>query len=158
MWLRIRECAISLKISQIEAEMVDQSVREMLANAMKRREELRRESEALDNLIEAYRKLSVLQAEPDLEQLNLWNRAGSKKAKSAYVSEMMSEIRKMLVSEGRPMTRSDLLRQLESNGYVVDGGDRSKVLGTNIWRSRQFMHIDGRGYWPKDIPVPPRAR
>ena len=138
--------------------MVDQSVREMLANAMKRREELRRESEALDNLIEAYRKLSILQVEPEREQLDLWSRTGSKKAKSAYVSEIMSEIRKMVVGTGRPMTRSELLRQLEANGFVIDGGDRSKVLGTNIWRSRQFVHLDGRGYWPKDIPVPPKAR
>lgn len=138
--------------------MVDQSVREMLANAMKRREELRRESEALDNLIEAYRKLSVLQREPEREQLDLWSRAGSKRAKTAYIVEIMTEIRRLVVGEGRPMTRSELLRQLENKGYVIDGGDRSKVLGTNIWRSGHFTHLDGRGYWPKDIPIPPKAR
>lgn len=138
--------------------MSEDTVREMLAKAMKRREELRRESEALDNLIEAYRKMAILKSEPDQEQLRLWKGPESRKAKSAYVAEMMSEIRKAIIGSARPMSRSELLRHLEENGFIVDGTDRTKVLGTNIWRSGQFVHIDGRGYWPKDIPLPVSRR
>ena len=138
--------------------MPDDTVRDMLAKAMKRREELRRESEALDSLIEAYRKMAILKSEPDQEQLHLWQRPESRKAKSAYVAEMMSEIRRAIVGAARPMSRTELLRHLEENGFIVDGTDRTKVLGTNIWRSGQFVHIDGRGYWPKDIPSPASSR
>lgn len=138
--------------------MSEDTVREMLSKAMKRREELRRESEALDNLIEAYRKMAILKSEPDQEQLRLWQGPESRKAKSAYVAEMMSEIRKAIVGAARPMSRSELLRHLEESGFIVDGTDRTKVLGTNIWRSGQFVHIDGRGYWPKDIPLPVSSR
>lgn len=145
-------------ILSIALTMTDNTVREMLAKALKRREELRLESEALDNLIEAYRRMAILRSEPDHEQLHLWKRPESRKAKSAYVADMMAEIRRAIVGAGRPMTRSDLLRHLEANGFIVDGADRTKVLGTNIWRSGQFVHIDGQGYWPKDIPVPMSSR
>ena len=91
--------------------MVGDSTRELLANLLKRRDELRQESEALERLIETY---------------------------------------------GRPLTRSELLRRLEGEGYVVDGKDKPKVLGTNLWRSGQFRHVGKLGYWPKSTPMPGR--
>lgn len=134
--------------------MATDTPRELLANLLKRREELRLESEALDKLIETYRTLAVLKHEPPAEQLALWSGARSRKARSDYVAEMLAEARRLIIAEGSPLTRSELLRRLEAEGYVVDGADRPKVLGTNIWRSKKFHHIEGRGYWPKDVPMP----
>jgi reverse gyrase len=134
--------------------MSTETPRDLIANLLKRRDELRLESEALDNLISTYQRLMMLGKEQDLTQLNLSLGATSRRAKSAYVSEMLAEARRMIISEGRPMTRSELIRRLEAEGYVVEGRDKSKVLGTNIWRSKQFEHIEGRGYWPKDVPLP----
>lgn len=130
--------------------------RELLSKLLKRRDELRLESEALDNLIKTYQSLSMLSKGDDSTQLNLWRGSNSRIARSAYVAEMMAEIRRIVIGEGRPLTRSELVRRLEREGYVVEGGDKAKVLGTNIWRSGQFEHIDGQGYWPKDVPRPRR--
>jgi hypothetical protein len=135
--------------------MANDTVRELLAKALKRREELRLESEALENLINAYSGLMHLQAEPEGPQLSLLEAQRSRRARSAYVAGLMDEIRRMIVAEGRPLTRTELLRRLEAQGYVIEGGDKSKVLGTNIWRSKQFDHIEGHGYWPRDVARPP---
>lgn len=134
--------------------MGSQTAREILANALKRKEEIRRESEALDRLISAYRE--ILNAPEEVEQptFDLQPRRGSRKAQADYVAKLLRECRRLILSAGRPLRRSELVRQLEQNGYPVDGTDKSKVLGTNIWRSGMFIHIEGAGYWPKDAPLP----
>lgn len=135
--------------------MANETVREMLAKALKRREELRLESEALDQLITTYSSLMHLKRiEDEPPQLDLWRANQSRKAKSAYVAELLGEVRRLIVSEGRPLNRSELVRRLEASGYVIDGADKSKVLGTNIWRSGRFAHLEGRGYWPRDVELP----
>jgi hypothetical protein len=142
--------------------MATENPRDLISKLLKRREELRLESEALDNLIQTYKQLMMLETEKDVEQLNLWRGGQPRHAKSAYVAEIVAEVRRIVINEGRPMNRSELVRRLEAAGYVLDGRDKSKVLGTNIWRSDKFFHIDGQGYWPKDIPRPrqlsPRAQ
>lgn len=134
--------------------MSGQTPRELLANLLKRREELRMESEALDKLIETYRQLEMLDRTPPSDQLSLWRGSSSRRARSDYVAEMLTEARRLIIGEGRPLTRSELVRLLQEQGYVIDGGDKAKVLGTNIWRSERFNHVEGKGYWPKDIPLP----
>jgi hypothetical protein len=131
------------------------TVRELLAKALKRREELRIESEALDRMIATYSSLMHLhRREEEPPQLTLWNGQKSRRAKSAYVAELLAEVRRMIVSEGRPLNRGELVRRLEAAGYLIEGGDKAKVLGTNIWRSEAFVHIEGLGYWPRDVERP----
>lgn len=135
--------------------MVGDSTRELLVKLLKRREELRIESEALENLIDAYSSLSRLtSADVEAPQLDLWKVRNSRKAKSAYLSELLEEVRRIIISEGRPLGRGDLVRRLEEQGYLIDGSDKPKVLGTNIWRSEKFDHIEGQGYWPRDFARP----
>lgn len=134
--------------------MSTETPRELLANLLKRREELRVESEALDNLIATYQRLAMLRAEPALKQLDLWKGGKSSRAKSVYVAEMLVEARRLIIGQSRPLTRSELVRFLEAKGFVIEGGDKAKVLGTNIWRSKKFAHVEGQGYWPIDIPMP----
>lgn len=134
--------------------MSSNTPRELLANLLKRREELRLESEALEKLIQTYQTLMMLDKEAEVKQLDLWKARGSRAVRSAYVSELMDKVRLIVVGEGRPLSRGELVRRLESEGYLIDGNDKAKVLGTNIWRSKQFQHFEGQGYWPKDVPLP----
>lgn len=134
--------------------MATETPRELLANLLKRRDELRLESEALDNLIRTYQNLMMLGKQPDNTQLDLSLGSTSRRAKSAQVAETLAEARRIIIAEGRPINRSELIRRLEAEGYVIDGRDKSKVLGTNIWRSKRFVHVDGKGYWPNDVPMP----
>ena len=46
------------------------------------------------------------------------------------------------------MTRSELVRRLEEEGYVIEGRDKAKVLGTNIWRSKKFEAVKGKATGP----------
>lgn len=134
--------------------MGNDSIRNLLSKLLKRRDELRMESEALDRLIATYRDLALLEKEKEVDQLELGIGNRSRRARSAYVAEMMAAARRIILTEGRPLTRSDLLSRLEAEGYVIDGKDKPKVLGTNLWRSGQFEHVDKLGYWPKDTPLP----
>lgn len=134
--------------------MATETPRELLANLLKRRDELRLESEALDNLIRTYQNLMMLGKQQDASQLDLSLGSTSRRAKSAQIAEMLAEARRIIIAEGRPINRSELTRRLEAEGYIIDGRDKSKVLGTNIWRSKRFVHFEGKGYWPNDVPMP----
>ncbi len=42
-----------------------------------------------------------------------------------------------------------------ARGIPLAGKDKSKNLGTILWRfSDRFLNILGQGYWPKDAPSP----
>ena len=67
---------------------------------------------------------------------------------------MIEEAKRMILAEKRPMKRGELVDRLAKQGFRIIGTDKNKVFGTNIWRSRQFRHIDGHGYWPLDVALP----
>lgn len=130
--------------------MTDDTVKALLAKALRRQKELRFELETLEQLIDRYRRLQMLQDEnPDTEQLHLWHGSSRRALKSEEVAAIVEEVGRIILKEGRPMTRSELVQQLEARGYQLPGSDKRKVLGTNIWRSGRFDHIEGEGYWPK---------
>lgn len=131
--------------------------KEMLANALKRREELTLESEALDNLISMYRRLlSVEDSSPanHEEQPDLYRGESSRAKYAAQVAEMVDVARRLIIAEKRPMKRGELVKKLEAQGYQIVGGDKNKVFGTNLWRSKKFQSIEGKGYWPIDVKLP----
>lgn len=137
--------------------MPAQTARELLDNALKRRAELSAESEALDSFIEAYQRvLNLKHAVPETgsDQLDLYRGATPRAIQAARVAEMVDAARRLMIAEKRPMKRGELVKRLEAQGYEVFGKDKSKVFGTNLWRSGKFVAVDGRGYWPNDIDLP----
>jgi hypothetical protein len=135
--------------------MPEETVKALLAKALRRQKELQMELEALQRLISDYQRLQILRDEnPDADQLHLWHGASRRALKSEEVSAVLEETRRILLRAGRPMKRGDLVHELEARGYKIAGGDKKKVLGTNVWRSGKFDHIEGHGYWPKDVERP----
>jgi hypothetical protein len=136
-----------------------ETVRALLDKALKRREELRLESEALDNLIDTYRKIQNLREEgvPTSHQLDLWRGGSRRSLQSAQVTDMLDAAKRIILAERRPMKRGELVKRLEARGFTIVGGDKHKVFGTNVWRSKKFIHVPGEGYWPDDVPLPNRA-
>lgn len=59
-----------------------------------------------------------------------------------------------LQRNGRPMTRTELVKSLEDQGLSIGGKDKSKNMGTMLWRSKKFENIEGRGYWPIGFDAP----
>jgi len=134
--------------------MPSQMAREILDKALKRREELRVESEALDSLIKTYNALLYPQknfSETDEEQPDLYRGASQRAIHRARVAEMVDAARRIIIAQRRPMKRGELVKRLEEQGYEVVGTDKNKVFGTNLWRSGRFQMIEGKGYWPNDI-------
>lgn len=140
--------------------MPNLTARDMLNNALKRREELRLESEALDMLIETYKNLLGSKEEPsnDPEQPDLYRGMTQRAIQSAQVAEMLEAARRIIISERRPMKRGELVKKLEANGFKIAGADKNKVFGTNLWRSEKFVAVEGKGYWPKDVELPSESR
>lgn len=134
--------------------MDNDTVRELLAKALKRQNELRLEFEALQSLISHYQRHLSGRAAAAEEQPSLDLRTNTVKARSVYVSRLMDEARRLIMEARRPLKRGELVRLLERDGLPVEGTDKAKVLGTNLWRSGQFEQIEGEGYWPKDVPRP----
>lgn len=130
--------------------------KELLANALKRKEELERESKILDELIANYRRNDAADAAAnETVQLGLWDKHGAKRRlEGAKVGEMLDEARRLILTERRPLKRGELVSRLEDRGYEVIGTDKNKVFGTNVWRSGRFLHVPGEGYWPKDVELP----
>jgi hypothetical protein len=135
-----------------------ETVKALLDKALKRREELRLESDALDNLIDTYRKIQELRHEgvPVTNQLDLWRGGSRRSLQSAQVEDMLDAAKRIILAERRPMKRGELVKRLEARGFTIIGGDKHKVFGTNVWRSKKFNHVPGEGYWPNDVPMPTR--
>lgn len=76
------------------------------------------------------------------------------KARSACVMRLIEEAKRLILEARRPRKRGELVRLLERDGLPVEGTDKAKVLGTNLWRSGQLKQIEGQEYWPKDLPRP----
>ena len=71
------------------------------------------------------------------------------------VSGVLKASYAIIMLHGQPMTRSQLYRSLVRNSIQVPAAaDPVRNLGTLLWRSKQFVHVEGRGYWPADKQVP----
>lgn len=128
---------------------------ELLQKALERREQLRAELEALDSFILSYSDAKERRT-PTSAQVDLFNpRQGSVRLRRAKENAAaMTDAEKIILQAGHPLSRSALLRELEKIGHRVEGSDKSKVLGTNLWRSKRFYNLKGAGYWPISEPVP----
>lgn len=129
---------------------------ELLQRALERRDELRNELEAIDRFIASYQQIRSRHV-PDTKsesQGTLFPAQSLRAKRAAIVAEMMDEIEQAILTSGKPMTRSQLLNHVIKAGFEIEGGDKAKVLGTNIWRSSRFHNLKGAGYWPKSRDVP----
>lgn len=70
-------------------------------------------------------------------------------------SEIGRIAKDIILRHGAPMTRGELLEALAKEGVEIVAADRSKSMGTIMWRLREdFANIEGHGYWPRTVPCP----
>jgi hypothetical protein len=73
--------------------------------------------------------------------------------KRASNEELYAAVRRVLLDNGRPMTRSDIVDELRQRGVQIDSKEPTNWLGTRLWRSGgQFVQIGTAGCWPADVP------
>jgi len=132
---------------------------ELLQRALERQKTLRAELEILDKFIRSY---TETKERPDrrggtlelFESENHPSRRASRAKRAALIAAMMDDAERLILEAGRPLSRSVLLKELTALGHEIEGTDKSKVLGTNIWRSKRFHNLKGSGYWPISAPIP----
>lgn len=67
--------------------------------------------------------------------------------------EIVPMIEDIMIAKGQPMTRSEVLKKLLEDGVDVGGRDKSKNIGTILWRkNKKFVSLTGHGYWLKNRP------
>ena len=118
--------------------------------AAKQRDLFAAKVRTLDTMIHNYQS-SIARA----DQSDLFARSMTRAERRDHVAKMMDAAEELILAAKRPLTRSELQEALEARGYEIEGVDKSKVLGTNLWRSTRFHSIKGAGYWPKNTPLPP---
>jgi hypothetical protein len=137
--------------------MGSDEIREILDKLLERRAFVATEATALDNLIGFYHRLSsqsISESSANVNQLDLYRQPSSRAAQAAEIGRTIEAARKLIIREGRPMKRGELVSRLESQGFSFPGRDKNKVFGTNIWRSGRFRMVGDQGYWPKDVTLP----
>lgn len=130
---------------------------DLLRQAYERRERLRRQLAAVDAFIANYEEATPapVQSTPSNYELNL-NAAASRgrRVRTPDLGALIGAAEATILEAGKPLSRSELLRRLEKQGFSFPGTDKVKVFGTNLWRSRRFVSLKGLGYWPEAHPLP----
>lgn len=125
----------------------------LLEQAKLRRNKLKLELSALDDFI--FRYEMVKEAGVQLsETTDLFSGAATRKAKAGLVEKQLEVAREAMIEAKRPLNRREIYDAVVQAGLEVIGGDKLKVLGTNVWRSGKFVRAGKAGYWPKGVNAP----
>lgn len=148
-----------------------------LANAMKRRDELRAEIAEIEHFLSLYNRFSASgggeeapsQAEKSEEQKGAESAPATRADGDGGESEtpavrqrgwpkerLKPYIKAAIATAERPLTRGELLRAMQRENIPVGGTDQSKNMGTILWRLKDdFVNLDGYGYWPRELDYEP---
>lgn len=135
-----------------------------LANALKRKKELERELERVNQFIDLYGEFAGTPDGADERAMRVAhtsdaNMNGSDvftyKAKVRGRPDDFGGIMEAIMRDAqRPMHRGTLVEEVEKRGHTIPSGDKARYLGTILWRqSDRFESVEG-GYWLKGVPVP----
>ncbi len=130
-----------------------------LQKALQRRDELERELELLDQFIDLHVKLfggAKVAATGHSSAVSSASGVGTTKNEKANDPKAVADgVEAILQGASQPVQRGKLIAMLEGNGLPIQSQDKSKYIGTILWRNRErFINVDGRGYWLKSRPVP----
>ncbi|UUL81897.1 hypothetical protein [Sphingomonas qomolangmaensis] len=131
---------------------------DLLRQAYERRERLRRELAALDVFI-ANSESIASGPSPDTRanyefRLEPPSASRGRAVRTPNLNKLYEAAEQTILQAGKPLSRSELLKRLEQQGFSFPGTDKVKVFGTNLWRSRRFISLKGFGYWPETHPLP----
>jgi hypothetical protein len=141
----------------------------ILAKALNKKLELEKELAKLDQFIQMYRELE----RTNREAVDIGGNSQSADAEPPNPLQAISESAGMIRPRGRPadfarimetilkdaghpMQRGQLVEEVERRGHSIPSEDKPRYLGTILWRREDlFVSVEGRGYWLKDVELPP---
>jgi hypothetical protein len=135
-----------------------------LAKALKEKEQLQRRLAEIEQFLRLYQEFSgpsnevgsaanngnesIHEARPYHAPLIRRGRPGN----------VVAACRAFLQETGIPLTRGELMEELELKKVPIPGQDResrARYVGTILWRHHDdFEHVKGMGYWLRGIPIP----
>lgn len=66
-------------------------------------------------------------------------------------SDIANMVERILLEKNRPLTRGEIVEELEKRDVVLESPDKAKYVGTILWRHRdRFPNREGEGYWVKE--------
>jgi hypothetical protein len=136
-------------------EAIIRQIAELKAANERAQKEVETIDESLKTLTDAREKLSsdfiAMLEKTNFETLDLQKPQSQVELSPAVVAD---QARAVLIEEGRPMKRGQLVKALLRRGIPLAGTDKNKNLGTILWRHKnQFVSLNKLGYWVKDVPL-----
>jgi uncharacterized protein YicC (UPF0701 family) len=138
---------------------LDEEIAQIQALRTDLRDRLAKVEEILRKLTEIRSKISELGAESTLHFVEA-PKTKEEKLRTRSVShlkpvEIASAAYRVIESAGKPMKRRDIADELERLGMHLPGTDRTKNLGTILWRNpNKFVAVGKLGYWIRDRALP----
>jgi hypothetical protein len=126
---------------------------EVIEKARKKLASLEREIAELRIFIEVYDRLA--DDKPDTKKasgvgMEMAVTIPPQGTPTASPAQIVTAAKLLMGEKQRPLTRTELVRLLTLRGLKLPGNDLAKNIGTIVWRSHQFVNVEGKGYWPKD--------
>ncbi|AJD41673.1 hypothetical protein C9413_29975 [Rhizobium sp. SEMIA 4085] len=78
----------------------------------------------------------------------------TKHHRGSLTGEIVKRSRAILLSAGRPLERSELLEEIERDGFKVKASNPARFIGRTLWESEEFIHVPKAGYWIKGQHLP----
>jgi hypothetical protein len=128
-------------------------------DALRRRDELRKQLADIEEFIRIWDRYFGTEAErspappPTKVAPSTNGRAAPTRSPTRAIAGEIA--RRVILAKGLPMTRGELVAAFSREGMPIAGENPNKNMGTIMWRMRdRFTNIEGRGYWPSDVPCP----
>ncbi len=111
-------------------------------NALAKRAQLQQELARIDNFIELYGELTgVKGGQIDVRQTATATVQGAGRQRSSGIRpwQIVQMVEDVLLTQGRPMTRTELTEALLARRAALAGEDKARYLGTILWRNRHMF-------------------
>lgn len=70
-------------------------------------------------------------------------------------AELERVVEQVLVANGAPMQRKELLERVKALGVIIGGQNETTNFGSKLSRAARLVNLARHGYWPKDQPYEP---
>jgi hypothetical protein len=74
--------------------------------------------------------------------------------KATPQAELERVVEQVLVANGAPLQRLDLMQRVKALGVIIGGRNEITNFGSKLSRARRLVNLPKLGYWPKELPNP----
>ena len=128
----------------------DQMTSDVLAKALKERDNLRSRLEKVEAFIELHNEFSERSAAPSHKKT-----LKVRRRKSSQPQQIAASAEQLIRSAGRPLTRGELAEKMKEAGITIESSDIPRYIGTVLWRMPDKFENVEDGYWLVGVTRPP---